>query len=283
MRLISFVRTGRPGFGLLRADGIVDLGPLLGGAFADLSDVLARDGLPALARAAEGRRPDFALTDVTLLPVIPNPGKILCVGLNYETHRAETKRPEAKHPTLFTRFADTQVAHGQPVVCPKVSTAFDWEGELAVIIGRGGRYIAEEDAMDHVAGYAPYNDVTVRDWQRHTHQFTPGKNFPATGAFGPALVTVDEVPDYTQLRLTTRLDGQVMQDASLADLIFPIPRLIAYCSAFTPLSPGDVILTGTPGGVGDRRDPPLYMRPGQVVDVEIPGVGHLVNPVTREL
>lgn len=283
MHLISFVRTGRPGFGLLRADGIVDLGPRLGGAFADLSDVLARDGLPALARAAEGRRPDFALTDVTLLPVIPNPGKILCVGLNYETHRAETKRPEAKHPTLFTRFADTQVAHGQPVVCPKVSTAFDWEGELAVIIGRGGRYIAEEDAMDHVAGYAPYNDVTVRDWQRHTHQFTPGKNFPATGAFGPALVTVDEVPDYTQLRLTTRLDGQVMQDASLADLIFPIPRLIAYCSAFTPLSPGDVILTGTPGGVGDRRDPPLYMRPGQVVDVEIPGVGHLVNPVTREL
>ena len=283
MHLVSFVRSGRPGYGLLLDGGIVDLGRLLGDADTGLREVLARDGLDLLRRAVAGRRPDCGLSDVTLLPPIPDPGKILCVGLNYESHRAETKRPEAAYPTIFTRFADTQVAAGAPLVRPRLSEAFDWEGELAVVIGRGGRHIAEAVAMEHVAGYACYNDASVRDWQRHTHQFTPGKNFPATGAFGPALVTADEIADPSALRLTTRLDGVVMQDASLADLIFPIPRLVAYCSAFTPLSPGDVILTGTPGGVGDRREPPVYMKPGQTVEVEITGLGRLVNPIVAEV
>jgi 2-keto-4-pentenoate hydratase/2-oxohepta-3-ene-1,7-dioic acid hydratase in catechol pathway len=287
MHLVSFVRTGTTGFGALigldqATVGIVDLTRLVGAIYPDLKSVLEADALNELADVLEGRRADFTLNDVTLLPVIPNPGKILCVGLNYETHRAETKRPDSKYPTMFPRYADSQVGAGQPLIIPSVSDHFDFEGELAIIIGRGGRYITEAQAMDHVAGYAPYNDGSVRDWQRHTHQFMPGKTFPDTGGFGPALVTADEVPDYRTLRVITRLSGEVMQDGSLADLIFPIPRLIAYCSSFTPLSPGDVILTGTPGGVGDRRDPPRYMKSGEVVEIDIPGIGLLRNPILKE-
>jgi 2-keto-4-pentenoate hydratase/2-oxohepta-3-ene-1,7-dioic acid hydratase in catechol pathway len=214
--------------------------------------------------------------------VIPDPAKILCVGLNYETHRAETKRPEAKHPTLFTRYADSQIAHRQPMLKPKFSNALDYEGEMAVIIGQGGRCIPEAEAIAHVAGYACYNDGTIRDWQRHSHQFTPGKTFPGTGAFGPYMVTADEVGDYSQLPIQTRLNGKIMQDATLADLIFPVARLISYISHFTPLGPGDVILSGTPGGVGDRHDPPIYMQPGDVIEVEIGMLGRLINPVIEE-
>ncbi|MGQ4814977.1 fumarylacetoacetate hydrolase family protein [Agrobacterium vitis] len=218
-----------------------------------------------------------------MLPVIPDPSKILCIGVNYVAHREETKRPEVGHPTVFIRFADSQIGHGQPMIKPSQSECLDFEAELAVVIGRGGRDIAEEDAMQHIAGYSCYHDGSVRDWQRHSSQFAPGKNFPATGAFGPALVTPDEVEDYTQLSITGRLNGQVVQQATLADLIFPIPALIAYLSAFTPLSAGDVIVTGTPGGVGERRDPPLYMKAGDVFEVDIPGVGLLANPVIGAL
>ncbi|WP_108663140.1 fumarylacetoacetate hydrolase family protein [Acuticoccus kandeliae] len=282
MRYLSFVRTGVPGFGIMVDGGIVDLTRRAPGGARSLRDAIADGRGDEIAALARGRTPDFCLSDVTLLPSIPDPAKILCVGLNYETHRAETKRPDAKHPTIFTRFADTQVAHGQPIVKPPVSDALDFEGELAVIIGHGGRNIPPERAFDHVFGYACYNDATIRDWQRHTHQFTPGKNFSATGAFGPFIVTPDEVGDLREQTIETRLNGETMQSASLADLIFPIETLIAYCSAFTPLSPGDVILTGTPGGVGDRRDPPLYMKPGDVVEVEISGVGLLSNPIVAE-
>lgn len=169
------------------------------------------------------------------------------------------------------------------MIKPSQSDCLDFEAELAVVIGRGGRDIAEEDAMQHIAGYSCYHDGSVRDWQRHSSQFAPGKNFPATGAFGPALVTADEIEDYTQLSITGRLNGQVVQQATLADLIFPIPALIAYLSAFTPLSAGDVIVTGTPGGVGERREPPLFMKAGDVFEVDIPGVGLLVNPVIGAL
>ncbi|MGA2494062.1 MAG: fumarylacetoacetate hydrolase family protein [Roseiarcus sp.] len=282
MKIASYVRRGVAGFGAFVDDGYIDLGGRLGPGIATLKEAVFADRLAAAADYAEGRGPDFSAADVSLLPVIPDPEKILCVGLNYETHRAETKRPEASFPTLFTRFADTQVGHRQPIFRPRVSEKFDYEGELAVVIGRGGRHIREENALAHVAGFAPYNDATARDWQRHTHQFTPGKNFPATGGFGPHLATADEVGDYTRLTLRTRLNGEVVQEASLADLIFPIARLIAYCSSFTALRPGDVILTGTPGGVGDRREPPLYLKPGDRVDVEIPGVGLLSNPVEQE-
>lgn len=282
MKLLSFVRCGETGFGALAGGGIVDLTGRLDPAVKTLKAALAADLVPDAARYLEGRSPDFALSDVMLLPVIPDPSKILCVGVNYEEHRAETKRAEVKFPTIFTRHADSQVGHRQPIIKPRLSDALDFEGELAVVIGRGGRYIEETDAMTHVGGYACYNDGSVRDWQRHTHQFTPGKNFSGTGAFGPWLATAEEIPDYTQLPIETRLNGETVQKATLADLIFPIPRLIAYCSSFTPLRPGDVIITGTPGGVGDRREPPLYMKAGDVVEVEIGGVGRLVNPVIAE-
>jgi 2-keto-4-pentenoate hydratase/2-oxohepta-3-ene-1,7-dioic acid hydratase in catechol pathway len=282
MHFVSYTRLGRPGFGAKAGEGIIDLTERLGHGVATLRQAIAAGLLPAAREYVSGRSAEFTDADVALLPVIPDPGKILCVGLNYESHRAETKRPDARYPTIFTRFADSQIAHRQAILKPRVSDHLDFEAELAVVIGRGGRYISQEMAMEHVAGYACYNDATVRDWQRHTFQFTPGKNFPSTGSFGPQLVTPDEVGDYRTLRISGRLNGEVMQDATLADLIFPIAMLISYCSSFTPLQPGDVILTGTPGGVGDRRDPPLFMKPGDVFEVDIPGVGLLINPIATE-
>jgi 2-keto-4-pentenoate hydratase/2-oxohepta-3-ene-1,7-dioic acid hydratase (catechol pathway) len=282
MKLISFSRLGQNCVGAVKEGGIVDLTGKLSPEVQSLKALIAADLMAAAADYVEGRTPDFTLTDVTLLPVIPDAGKVLCVGLNYETHRAETKRPDAKHPTMFTRYADSQIAHGAPMIMPTVSDKLDYEGEMAVIIGRGGRNISEEDALSHVAGYACYNDGTIRDWQRHTHQFGPGKTFPGTGGFGPYMVSADEVGDYTKLPIQTRLNGEVTQDATLADLIFPVERLIAYISAYTPLSAGDVIVTGTPGGVGDRREPPLYMKPGDVVEVEIGMLGTLINPIAAE-
>lgn len=282
MQFVSFTRLGRVGFGARVDGGIVELAGKLRPDVVSLKQAIEANLLRSAQQYLADRSAEFTEADVTLLPVIPDASKILCVGLNYETHRAETKRPDAKFPTIFTRFTDTQIAHRQPILKPRVSDALDYEAELAVVIGRGGRYISEETALDHVAGYACYNDATVRDWQRHTFQFTPGKNFPATGAFGPQLVTPDEVGDYRKLKIIGRLNGEVMQEASLSDLIFPIQTLIAYCSSFTPLQPGDVILTGTPGGVGDRREPPLYMKAADVFEVEIPGVGHLINPIDVE-
>ncbi|MCM2435908.1 fumarylacetoacetate hydrolase family protein [Agrobacterium rosae] len=283
MKFISFTRLGKSGFGAVVDDGVIDLTNRLGPALDSLKAFIAADILDAAISFIHGRRADFALSDITLLPVVPDAGKILCVGLNYETHRAETKRPDNQYPTMFTRYADSQIAHGQAMVLPTVSDKLDFEGEMAVIIGRGGRFITEEHALSHVAGYACYNDGTIRDWQRHTHQFGPGKTFPGTGGFGPYMVTPDEVGDYTALPIETRLNGEIMQSATLSDLIFPVERLIAYISTFTPLSAGDVILTGTPGGVGDRRDPPLYMKAGDVIEVEIGLLGRLTNPIVAEI
>ena len=273
MRFISFIYKGQARIGAETDGGVVTLGE------GSLRAAIAAGSLESLASGAAGRRPDLLLGDVTLLPVIPDPAKILCIGLNYRTHVAETRRPDAAYPTVFVRFADSQVAHGQPLVRPAGCIQFDYEGELAIVIGRGARNVSEDEAMGYVAGYACYNDATARDWQRHTSQFTPGKTFPGTGAFGPALVTPDEVGDWTKLPIATRLNGETVQQATLADLIFPIPRLIAYCSTFTPLAPGDVIVTGTPGGVGDRREPPLYMQPGDMVEVDLGVVGCLRNTV----
>ena len=280
MKLISFIRKGMPRWGVVTDSGVLDMTGWEGAR--TLKDALELDLLPRLNDGLDLARPDLAMSDVSFLPVIPDPGKILCIGLNYLKHKQETGRPDVDNPTVFTRYADSQVAHLAPLIKPAVSDRFDYEGEMAVIIGKGGRNISEEHALSHVAGYACYNDGSVRDWQRHTMQFTPGKNFPGTGGFGPMLVTADEVGDYTKLPIQTRLNGEVMQDATLADLIFPLERLIAYCSTFTPLSPGDVILTGTPGGVGDKRKPPVYMRDGDRVEVEIGMLGTLVNPVIDE-
>jgi 2-keto-4-pentenoate hydratase/2-oxohepta-3-ene-1,7-dioic acid hydratase in catechol pathway len=278
MKLTTFERGGKQSYGAVVGEGIFDLG----GRFGDLRALLTADGLDGIRATLRGVKPDFDLNEVAFLPVIPNPDKILCVGLNYETHRAETGRPATEHPAIFTRFADTQIGHEQPIVRPHVSSQLDYEGELAVIIGRGGRYIPESQALGHIAGYACYNDVTVRDWQRHTPQFTPGKNFPATGAFGPWMVTADEISDLRNMTLTTRLNGKAVQQAAIGEMIFTIERLVAYVSSFTPLRPGDVICTGTPGGVGFKRQPPLFMAPGDLVEVELSGIGILSNRVQDE-
>ncbi|MDB5964362.1 MAG: 5-carboxymethyl-2-hydroxymuconate Delta-isomerase [Polaromonas sp.] len=282
MKLVTFEAGGSASYGALAGDGIIDLGKHFGSRYPDLRAVLEAGALPELAQAAASLPATLTLAGVRLLPVIPNPQKIFCVGLNYKTHVAETKRADSDYPAIFTRFADTLVAHGAPLVKPKISERFDFEGELAVVIGKGGRNITQANAFEHIAGYASFNDGSVRDWQRHTHQWTPGKNFPGTGAFGPCLTTRDEVPDLDAQSITTRLNGQVVQQATFADLIFTIPVIIEYLSRFTPLLPGDVIATGTPGGVGDRREPPLYMKDGDVIEVDISSIGLLRNTVKNE-
>jgi 2-keto-4-pentenoate hydratase/2-oxohepta-3-ene-1,7-dioic acid hydratase in catechol pathway len=245
-------------------------------------------GRPDLGKAAReivrslAHRPDIALRDARLLCPVVAPAKVLCIGLNYRDHMLETKVAEQPYPAVFPRFADTLVPHGAPLLRPHNSAALDFEGELAVVIGKGGRHISESSAMEHVGGYACFNDASLRDWQFHTSQVTPGKNFPGTGAFGPYVVTCDEAPPVASMQLLTRLNGQVMQSASVGDLVYPIPQLIAYCSAFTRLSPGDVIATGTPSGVGNRRTPKVFMRPGDSIEVEITGVGTLVNSIVDE-
>ena len=279
MKLLSFLRLDRPGFGAVVDDGIIDLTGRLPGQPHSLRTAIAEGQLASAMAYVDGRVSELSTADVIFLPPITDPAKILCIGLNYAKHQAETGRPDVDHPTIFTRFADSQVGHLQPMIKPDQSVRFDYEAELAVVIGQGGRFISEDDALSHVAGYACYNDGSIRDWQRHTSQFTPGKNFPGTGAFGPYLVTPDEVGDYRKLPIESRLNGEVMQKATLADLIFPIPRLISYISEFTTLSSGDVIVTGTPGGVGDRREPPVYLTPGDVIEVDIGVVGTLVNPI----
>ncbi|ODV42970.1 5-carboxymethyl-2-hydroxymuconate isomerase [Cupriavidus sp. UYMMa02A] len=282
MKLISFAYGGRQGFGVVVDDQIVDLEPHRAAVGASLHEALSRGALGRIADIAATARPTLALADVAYLPVIPDPGKILCVGINYASHVRETGREMPQYPMFFTRFTDSQVAHGEPIIRPRASQKLDFEGELAVIIGKTARHVRAEDAPGHVAGYACYNDGSVRDWQKHTIQFTPGKNFPQTGAFGPWLVTTDEIPDPSQLTLTTRLNGEVVQQARTDDLIFSVGDVIAYCSTFTELRPGDVIITGTTGGVGAFRNPPLWMRPGDTVEVEISGIGILRNGIRDE-
>jgi 2-keto-4-pentenoate hydratase/2-oxohepta-3-ene-1,7-dioic acid hydratase in catechol pathway len=281
MKLATFSIAGMSAWGLVEGDVVANISAANTG-MATLRQALERPDAMAVIGAAALAAPRIPLSSVILEPVLPNPDKILCVGLNYENHRKETGRDEVAHPTIFTRFANTQVAHGAPMIRPRVSNHFDYEGELALVIGKPGRAIAKQDAFDHVAGYACYNDGSIRDWQRHTIQFTPGKNFMGTGAFGPFLVTPDEVGPLANLRLMTRLNGVTVQETTLGEMIFDIPTIIAYCSAFTRLEIGDVIVTGTPGGVGAKRTPPLWMKHGDIVEIEIDRVGLLSNPVVDE-
>ncbi|MBR1219492.1 fumarylacetoacetate hydrolase family protein [Bradyrhizobium sp. U87765 SZCCT0131] len=281
MKFASFTHNGAASWGLIEGDNAIDVGARLRDRFSDLKSAIAAGALPDAAAAAAGAT-RIPLAAIGWLPVIPNPDKILCIGLNYETHRKETGRSEVENPTVFGRFANSQTGHLTDIVRPRVSTDLDFEGELALVIGKAGRYISRSEAWGHIAGYACYNEGSVRDFQRHTHQFTPGKNFPRTGAFGPWLVTPDEAGDLAGLRLQTRLNGEVVQDATLGQMIFDIPRQIEYCSSFTRLEPGDVIVTGTPGGVGAKRTPPLWMKPGDVVEVEIDRIGLLRNGIAQE-
>jgi 2-keto-4-pentenoate hydratase/2-oxohepta-3-ene-1,7-dioic acid hydratase in catechol pathway len=281
MKLASFQIGTNKTWGVIEGDEALDIGAVLGNRHPDLKSVIAADALSAV-RDAAGQAKRIPTADITWLPVIPNPDKILCIGLNYEMHRKETGRAEVDNPTVFGRFANSQTGHLTNIIRPKVSTHLDFEGELAIIIGKPGRYISQADAWSHIAGYACYNEGSVRDFQRHTHQFTPGKNFPETGGFGPWMMTPDELGDVAPLRLQTRVNGQVVQDATIDQMIFDIPRQIEYCSSFTRLEPGDVIATGTPGGVGAKRTPPLWLKPGDIVEVEIDRLGVLRNGVADE-
>lgn len=283
MKLLSFFVDGRPSYGALKDNRIVDLGArfTLEGC-TNLRQLLEGNRLPDAASVTATARPDHTLENITFAPVIPDPGKIICVGLNYRDHVAETGRTVTEKPALFARFACSQVGHLQSLVKPNVSEEFDYEGELAVIIGMAGRHIPTSRALEHVAGYSCYNEGSVRDWQRHTSQFLAGKTFAKSGSFGPWLVTTDEIPDPSKLTLQTRLGGTVVQNTTTDLMITAVPELIAYTSTICPLAPGDVIVTGTPGGVGLKRRPPLWMRPGDIVEVEISGVGTLRNTVIAE-
>jgi 2-keto-4-pentenoate hydratase/2-oxohepta-3-ene-1,7-dioic acid hydratase in catechol pathway len=281
MRLASFKVENRATWGSIEGQSALDMGAMLARSYPDLKSWLAQQDIQALREATQSA-PRHNLADIIWLPVIPNPDKIFCVGLNYEMHRKETGRAIVEHPTIFIRFPNTQTGHLTNIVRPQVSTNLDYEGELAVIIGKAGRYIARERAFEHVAGYACYNDGSVRDWQHHTHQFTPGKNFPCTGCFGPWMVTADTFVNFETRRIMTRLNGETVQQATLGEMIFDLPTLIEYCSSFNPLAPGDVIVTGTPGGVGVKRTPPLWMKCGDVVEVEIDGIGTLRNGIVDE-
>jgi 2-keto-4-pentenoate hydratase/2-oxohepta-3-ene-1,7-dioic acid hydratase in catechol pathway len=275
MRLMSFETNGPASWGIVDGDTVIDLGSKAPSLRAALTN------LPALTADTAGL-PRHALSAVTFLPPIPDPDKIICIGLNYLTHILEGGRPKPEQPTIFTRWANSQVGHDQPIIRPNASNTLDFEAELAVIIGKPARHVSEADAVSVIAGYSCYNDGSVREWQRHSSQFGPGKNFPRTGGFGPYLVTPDEAGDVTHASLVCRLNGEEMQRATIDDLVFAIPKLITYCSTFTELVPGDVIITGTTGGVGAYRTPPVWMKPGDVVEVEISGVGLLRNTVVQE-
>ncbi len=276
MKLVSFRRPdGRASWGIVSGSGIVDCGsraPSLRQALTNLGSL----------RSEAEKQPDVQLDAVTILPPIPDPEKILCVGLNYLTHIAEGGREPPEKPIIFVRFPNSQVGQGQPLIAPKTSDNFDYEGELAVVIGKTCRHVAKSDWQSVIAGYSCYNDGSIRDWQRHSGQFTPGKNFFQSGAFGPYLVTPDEVPDIRSCTLLTRVNGEERQRAPISDLCFDIPTLIEYCSTFTQLEPGDVIVTGTTGGVGAYFKPPKWLKPGDTVEVEVTGVGLLRNPVAAE-
>lgn len=286
MKIISFRSEGRDRVGIV-TDGDPDSGRAVDATkaeprFSSVLDILRAGALQQLAAWAEGREPDVDLATVTLLPPVMGSEKVLCAGVNYAMHRDEASAAPATHPTIFTRFPDTQMGHGNPLVRPAVAENLDFEGELVAVIGRGVHRESPEQVADAVAGWSCYQDGSVRDWQFHSSQWIPGKNFPRTGGFGPWLITADEVGPVEDLHLTTRLNGEVVQNASVADLIFTVPQLLSYISSFTPLHPGDLVVTGTPGGVGAFRNPPLWLQAGDVVTVEIPGVGTLRNPVEDE-
>jgi 2-keto-4-pentenoate hydratase/2-oxohepta-3-ene-1,7-dioic acid hydratase in catechol pathway len=278
MKLLSFTADGKEWFGALRDDGVVTLNDKV--AQPNLATALAAGAVDKIRGIAQNTAPDRKLSDIRFLPVIPRPGKIVCAGINYRSHAAEMARELPKQPSMFIRFADTLVGHGGELIRPKVSDNFDFEGELALVIGRGGRHIAAERALEHVAGYTCFVDGSVRDYQKFS--VTSGKNFPGTGPLGPWLVTSDEIPDPSRLTLMTRLNGNEVQRSPTDLLIYSIPQIIAFCSDFTALSSGDVISTGTPEGVGHSRKPSLWMKPGDTLEVEITGIGVLRAHVVDE-
>jgi len=279
MKLISFLRSGSASYGVVVGEKVLDLMPLLGSEAADLKTVIEKNLVPRINGLLASHQPDLTFAELTLLPVIPNPDKIVCVGLNYHDHVKETGRDLTEKPAIFLRLNDSQVAHRQNMVRPMESHRLDYEGEIAVIIGKGGRRIQEADAWNHIAGYACYNDGSVRDWQNFTTQWIPGKNFFKTGGFGPWMVTADEIAPNQVMTLTTKLNGQEMQRTTTDMMIHSIPRQLAFISTVIALKAGDVIVTGTPGGVGNKRTPQVFMKPGDVIEIEVDAIGVLRNGI----
>lgn len=285
MKLVSFERESSRGFGAVVGERIVDLTLRLGPQFPDVRRLLADDGLAKAAGYVGDTEPSFALADVQLLPPVPTPPKIFCIGVNYLNRNAEYRdgSEEPRYPSIFMRTPGSFVGHGAPLVRPPESAQLDYEGEIAIVIGRPGRRIPRELALRHIAGLTCANEGSIRDWMRHgKFNVTQGKNFARTGALGPWLVTADEIARFDDLRVTTRVNGEVRQDDTTANLAFPFDYLINYISTFSELEPGDLILSGTPAGAGARFDPPRYLVPGDVVEVEVPVVGRLVNAVADE-
>jgi 2-keto-4-pentenoate hydratase/2-oxohepta-3-ene-1,7-dioic acid hydratase in catechol pathway len=278
MKLLSFTAGGKDWFGAVSGDGVVTLNDKIGQP--NLRAALEAGAMQAMRKAALDAKPDHKLVDIKFLPVIPQPAKILCAGINYRSHAAEVGRELPKQPSMFVRFTDTLVGHDGEMIRPNVSDNFDFEGELAVVIGKPGRHIKAEHALDYVAGYTCFVDGSVRDFQKFS--VTSGKNFPGTGPLGPWLVTADEITDPSRLTLTTRLNGQQVQHSPTDLLIYSIPQIIAFCSDFTALSAGDIIATGTPEGVGHSRKPPLWMKAGDTLEVELTGIGTLRARVVDE-
>lgn len=284
-RLASFIHQGRRSYGAVTDDGIVDLGATYANRWATLNDAVADGALAELAKTAEGKTPDYALDTVQFEIPLTHPGKIICVGVNYPDRNAEYKDGQdlPPYPSIFIRFPESFVGHGQPVLRPPESEKFDYEGEVALVIGREGRRIAEDKALDHIAGVTLCNEGTIRDWVRHAKfNVTQGKNFDRTGAIGPWIVPFEEERQIADIRLTTRVNGETRQDDRTSRMIFPFKYLIAYISTFTTLKPGDIIVTGTPTGAGARFDPPIWLEPGDQIEVEAEGVGVLRNIVEDE-
>lgn len=285
MRLVSFAQNDGPRLGVRLGDVLIDLSQLDDSLPRDMIAFLAggQDAFNAVRTAVENAptAAQMRFSSAKLLPVVPRPGKIVCVGLNYVDHAVEiSPRNLPDHPTFFARLASTLVAHNEPLLRPAVSTKLDFEGELAVIIGKPGRLIPKSQALAHVGGYALFNEGSVRDYQFRTSQWFLGKNFDATGAFGPELCTPDELPPGANgLLLCTRVNGELVQEAATSDMLFPVPALIAALSEAMTLMPGDVIVTGTPSGVGFARKPPCYLKPGDVCEIELESYGVLRNPV----
>lgn len=279
MRWMSFRQEDVETFGFVNArERVVDVGKNC--EFRTLKDAIAADALDELTKVSDGTS-GLRFDEIEFLPPITNPDKILCVGLNYKDHQAETGRGGEDHPTIFVRFAQAQIGHNAKMVRPHESSTLDYEGEIALVIGKHGRRIAKDNWLSHVAGFSCYNDGSVREFQGHTSQFTPGKNFTATGGFGPWLMTPDEIADLDELEIFTRLNGELMQNAKASLLVFGFADLVAYCSTFTDLQPGDVIVTGTPGGVGAARRPPVFMDEGDTVEVTVEPIGTLRHEVVR--
>lgn len=280
MKAVSFEFDGRETYGVSTEGGIREVEPSIREQYPTLRRLIAAGQLASLPSHCSGEPMDAGA--MRYLPPVPRPGKILCVGVNYRPHVEEMGREIPDYPVLFVRFPDSLVGHAEALIRPRVSEQYDFEGEIAVVVGRRARHVARADAADYIAGYTGFMDGSVRDWQRHTMQFTAGKNFASSGAMGPYLVTADEIGDAGQLGLETRVNGNVMQTGRLDELIFSVAYLIEYISTFAALEPGDVIATGTPGGVGAARRPPVWLEPGDRVEVDIGPLGTLANTVRAE-